>query len=341
MNVKNVFEKRRSFSAAAAVFAAAVLLTVAGCDLSAGNEDNGDGDPVQEQGRTTLAIQGTRPAAQTGRTVTRARALGDPIPIDVIGVNGTVTGVITLTEARIVLEEFEFESELEGDDGTEDTEIEYEFEGPYLADLISNEVVPSLETIELPAGTYQEIKFKVHSIDGSEDDETGQTLVEPADPLYGNSIRLGGTYSGLTASGEVTDVPFSMTLDLDESFELKAAGEQAVGFTIDPDTENDVIIAFRLAKWFRFDDPETNPAGVEFASTQPDGGAIALDFEDSGDNGAVVEVIEDNIKASADYGKDDDHDGELESEEDDDPDEEDDEDYEENDNEDDEESGEL
>jgi len=94
---------------------------------------------------------------------------------------------------------------------------------------------------------------------------------------------------------------------------------------IDEAELNPLIIAFRLNKWFNFSNIETNSNSLDFndltVTTGTSGDEIRLDENVQASlSRQVREVIKDNIKDSADYGKDSDNNGELESDEDDDPD---------------------
>lgn len=242
-------------------------------------------------------------------------------------VNGVVIGTLTLTDARVALKDIELES----DDEIDGEDLELDFPGPFVVDLIHNTVIPPLDTVIVDSGRYTQIEINLDKIEGDEDDEGGIQLVDPSDPLFGNSIYLEGTYTGATAGDSVTAVPFILSFDFDETFELSGVGDSAVGFIAEEGVVNPIIIAFRLARWFNFSDPETNPDGIDFnlltVSQDTSGQPIILLDEDAGDisdaNDEIREVIEENIEESADYGKDKDGDGELGSDEDDDPDEED------------------
>ena len=94
-------------------------------------------------------------------------------------------------------------------------------------------------------------------LEADDQDDAGEPLVDETDPLFGNSIYLEGTYTGASSGGPVTDAPFTLSFDLDEEFELSSAGETALGFVIDDGVLNPVIIAFRLARWFKGLNPTT------------------------------------------------------------------------------------
>jgi len=295
---------------------AGIIIALTGCNV------NG---VTSGYGAVTLAVQGTLPAGQT-RTV-GARAVSSPIEFPVTDSSGVEVGTLYLTETLVALDEIEFElpeEEIDTEEEIEQSE-EIEFPGPFIVDLLANTVTPEIDTTEIVPGTYEKIELDLHKITGDETEEDGTTqLVETNDPLFGNSIYILGTYTGLTSSGSVTDMAFELSFDLDEEFELTGTGDQTGGLVIDEGIVNDIIIAFRLARWFQFDNGESNPDGVDFSQlvTVSDGEGgfeIILDESVTGDNEKIRQVIKENIKESADYGEDDDEDGELGSDEDDDP----------------------
>lgn len=244
-------------------------------------------------GSTTLTVNGTVPGSLTA-SVALARSIApravSQIDIPVEYPAGTSVGLISLTTARLVLKEFEIEQET-----VEDAEVEYEFNGPYVVDLLAGTMDPEPAPVDLPAGAYSQVKFKIDAVEGDEvDEEDGTQLVDNADPLFGHSILLGGTY---TPSGG-SAAAFEYTFDIDAEFELKAADETAVPFELSALGVNDIIVSFRLARWFDGMDP------AAFAA----------------DPAAFSEALKENIKLSADYGKDEDGDGVLGSDEDDDSD---------------------
>ena len=261
--------------------------------------------------------------------------------LPVTDANGNPIGTLTIDDARLALKEIKLklaEEEIEGNADSLELEQENDsikFPGPYIVELIHNTVSPPLDTITIPAGIYKELELKLDKIEGDEDDEDGTQLVDSNDPLFGNSIYIAGTYTGLTAGGEVTGVPFILSYDFGEKFELTGldtttnAADSAVGMTISDLGVNPIIIAFRMVQWFSFSNLETNDKGLDFSGlvvTEAIGGGpqILLDEDAEGDNKDIRKVIKENIKESADYGKDKDGDGELDSDEDDDPDDEDD-----------------
>ncbi len=281
-------------------------------------------------GGVALNVQGTAPSVSLS-----ARASGNSLSLPVTDISGAETGTLTLTEARLVLSEIEFEQddmEIDTDlEEEQDVESELEFKGPFIVDLLNGTVEPDFPYTELLPGTYTEINLKLNKIE-TDDWEAGEAaLIEMTDPLYGNSIYLAGTYTGYLSDFDAVNLDFSFSFNLDEDFET-TAGDLNEGIVIDEGIINSVLIAFRLAKWFRFDNSELNPEEVDFTTIYPlsdgEGGyRIVFNEQSIDDYAAISYFLRKNIKESADYGEDEDLSGYLESDEDDDPGFEDDDDY--------------
>jgi len=231
--------------------------------------------------------------------------------------NGAIVGSIVLEEAYVALEEIEFEndidledSELEGDlqDVAEEIlEDSIEYEGPFLVDLINNTVTPSLDEVSIEPGRYNEIEMTLYPI-GSYEDEI-PALAEEGDAIFGRSIYLRGSYTGPSASGAQTSVPFEMSFNLNDEFEVEDSEVLASGLDINVGETARVTVAFRLQKWFEFSNAATN-AGLSLSPSQIviDNGAV--DLTENGSNQTIRELVKNNILFSADYDDDDDDDDE-------------------------------
>ncbi|MEZ4741943.1 MAG: hypothetical protein R3B45_05770 [Bdellovibrionota bacterium] len=283
---------------------------------SGGTQSSGVADSNVE-----LSIQGTLPSQTLA-----LQGSG----IEVFAVDGSLAGTISLTEARIVLEEIRLklltgaeesaeralalqgddsaatsdsdasEAENAGDDDSSDDDgVDHpKFKGPYVVDLLNNVITPAPESIIIPEGLYRRVELRVHKMTG---DEAAQLELSDSDPLIGNSIYVAGSY---TPAGEAAK-EFKMTFDLSEDFELRSKD----GFSISNQTVNDFLIAFRLAEWFRFDNIETNSDGVSLNDITDLAINLNKDSDEASKN--VREVIKENIKLSAEVGKDEDGDGKL------------------------------
>lgn len=314
------------------ISAAILLLTIlwSGCDSVSPT------DTQIIKASTTLSFEGKLPST----TVAKSLAEGDTVDVNVTDQQGVVIGLIKLHRANIVLTEIKLkladEELAEAESTEEEAELQEEndsvkFMGPYLVNLLNSTVVPSIDTVSIPVGEYKEMEMKLHKINGNDKKPDNTDLVGAGDPLFSNSIYLEGTYTGVSASGNVADIPFYMAFDLTEKFELTnidaqtGLADSTVGLTVAIGGINPIIVAFRMAEWFIFDNAETNNRDIDFnnlviTENNAGEGEIRLDENADMDNKDIRKVIKDNIKESADYGKDKDGDGELDDDEDDDPD---------------------
>jgi hypothetical protein len=254
----------------------------------------------------SLDIQSTKPGASTAapsvqRSQSNRSAVAAPTIISVKNSAGVTTGEMVLTKALIAVKEIEIEME-----GQDDEESEYT--GTFLVDLLSNTVTPDFPVISLPGGKYDEIEMEIDKLDGTETDADGNPLVVATDDMFGRSLYLEGTY---TPNGGTTQ-DFSLAFNTEEEIKLKDS-DSVNSFAITGFTE--LLIAFRMDNWFDFSNRETNPDAVDL----PTGIAISLDSATAtGESQKMIEVIQENIEDSADFGEDSDGDGVLEEDEDDD-----------------------
>ena len=281
-------------------------------------------DSASDAGNTSLAIQSTAVKSTvpkqafftTGTAQTsavEAPQASTALSIPVVESSSEV-GTLTLTKAWISLDEVEIEKEeVEGIALTEEQQNqqdEIEFDGPFFINLITNESIPSIPSIDLLPGEYEEIELEIEVAD----EENGLSIDVPADApeLANYSLVLEGQYVGLHNGVSNQTIDFKLHAAIDEEIELKA--DPSKGLIIDADTMNNLIIAFRLRQWFAF----TN-SGEFSTSALSNDGHILLDSAVDAENSLLKLVLE-NIKDSADFGEDSDDDGELSSEEDDDDD---------------------
>jgi predicted small secreted protein len=306
--------------------ALAVIVAGSATLLAACNPGGGSGF-----GRATLDIQATAPSysANTVRSLA-VRDTGDTVVLPVTNKDSTKAGDLTLNKAWIVIRSIELERDDDDDDENDDDDDdddddEIEFVGPFVVNLLTSEVTPDLPELSLPQGRYDEVEIEYGPLRSGDQGMDGEPLMDQFPDLGGQySVYLEGGYT--STDGTYTDIDFRFTYDEDDEFELSGL-DPSLGFDVNGDV--DLIVAFRMARWFRFDDDDTNDDDVEFEQgvttvdigLQTERNVIYLDDDDSSDLAeSVFEVIEENIEESADYGDDDDGDGELDSDEDDDDD---------------------
>lgn len=287
-----------------------MLILISGCS----GDNTTAGNPL-----VALSVQATAPGDLSASSFSNSSLNTNSIIVDVKDSSGVAVGQLNIQSAKIALKEIEFE--LESQQASE--EVEFDFKGPFVVNLLDNSISPELPQVELVEGVYNEVKLKIDKIEGDEVDSNGNPVLSPADPLFGNSVVVSGLYTGPTGNqGNVSDMSFELIFDFDDELELTGVGDTSVGFNLESGL-NQIILAFRTAKWLDFSNVETNESGMEPAQIEVVGGVISLTVGSVGNNSSIRDVLYKNIKESLDYGKDIDGDGILESDEDDDPDSED------------------
>jgi len=166
----------------------------------------------------------------------------------------------------------------QGDDGdAENCEVE---SGPMLVDLASDALTGGVHFVAgltVPAGTYDEVRFKIDTISAAAAG-TDAGLLAMADA--GASILVDGTRS-TTVDGVTTTAPFTF------STSISAVQQHEGAILVDPSTGANVTLDVDPSGWFK----------------APDG--TLLDPADAAVSGAIL----DNIRASIRVLHDDDGDG--------------------------------
>jgi len=221
--------------------------------------------------------------------------------VSVISKSGSSLGTISLTEAKIALKDIKLEL---GDTSTEeDSASDTDFEGPYVLDLLTNTATPNPGEATIPAGFYKKINISIAKLEQDKADEQGMTDV---DQLIDKSIYLVGTFTNLSGATK----SFTMSFKLDEEFELTDGSN---GINIATGDNNPLIIAFALTKWFDFSGSiAENSNNIDLSDISSS--SIVLSEDAEGTEKELHKLIKENIKKSADFAKDKDNDGEIESE---------------------------
>jgi hypothetical protein len=160
------------------------------------------------------------------------------------------------------------------DDDGDDSDCDELRIGPYLLDLPLDDGPARSFTVELPAGTYREVKFKVHKASRAED----ASFVAAHPEFDQRSVRVVGTWNG---------APFVFTSDVSAEQETEFSPPLAV----DGATGTDLTLFVDLSTWFRVDGALVDPAQAN--EEQP-----------------FASQVKDNIKSSIRAFEDDDRDGE-------------------------------
>lgn len=146
---------------------------------------------------------------------------------------------ISITEARMALGRIRFRQGTDCASISSESSEDIEFEGPYVADLLSNTTVPDLGTQSIEVGSYCRIELRMEKV-GDE------------------SLRIEGT------RGDGT--PFIAVLDVDSDFKLE---NSSGGFQVEEGTTPvDFFITFDLAAWL---------SGVNLDTAEVLSGEIRID----------------------------------------------------------------
>jgi hypothetical protein len=225
---------RRSFLHPLCAGAAAAL--IAACSESGGAAPSGD-----SQLSFNIATRAIAASAAAGATLAAPESYTDG-----------AGNVLTFDRVQLVLREVELENEAQedaceiatGDDDCAEVEI-----GPFLVDLpLGTPGAARAFAADVPAGTYDEVKFKIRE----PDDDPEDAAFIAAHPDFTNvSIRAEGTYNGaafvfvsrLEAELEIDLVPSlvvgeAATTDLTLMVDLAAWFSTASGTLVDPGTAN-------------------------------------------------------------------------------------------------------
>jgi hypothetical protein len=286
------------------------LLSVA-CELPGSDSKLSKGG----NGTVSLSMQGTQPGdlqaaapARAGSSLRQAQSTPSS-SIDVKDRNGTSVGSLEITYAKVVVEEVEIKL------NPNDPSSEIDFQGPFVIDLLNDTITPTPSNIQLPSGSYDEIWLGFNQLTSA-----GATSIGLAsdDPMVGFTFVVEGTYTGPSASGAQTSIPFRIALNTDRGIDLSGGEANKEGMDILSSRINDVLIAFRMNKWMDFSSSE-NWANVDMENIQLTTGEVLLTDASTGNNADGFDYLIRNMLSSADYGIDEDGDGELDSNEDDDP----------------------
>ena len=229
-------------------------------------------------GHIRLALAGRAGASSP----VQAQAAGDSVVLAL----GNDTVIIRSVE--MVLREVELkrvedatgctDSEETGGDDDECEEIET---GPMLVD-VGLSGIEHVVTVDLPAGSFDELEFKIHK--PRNDNADDQAFITAHPDFQAISIRVKGTFS---AAGTRSDFTFTSDLDAEQEIELDPP------LNVASDGSVNLTIRFDIATWF-----------LNAAHT-------ALVSPTTANAGGINEsLVEQNIRASIRAFRDDDGDGE-------------------------------
>ncbi len=229
------------------VIAAIGAILISACDI-VGNDD------------VTLTFQSSA-----------ASASANAVPLTEID-----TG-IEITSFMLSIREVEFKQ----DEEALDSPLDVYFEGPYTLDLLdaTGPLTQTIGTADIPPGTYQEIRFKLHKT----------TDVATSSPLYDRSIFVAGTIDGTS---------FEMWHDTSENLDVGQSTGIVVG-----DVPLTLVIDFNVRSFL---DQSSDASGhlIDLTTATDETGDSLIDISPDSDDGAVnqdlADELKDNIKLVAD-----------------------------------------
>lgn len=259
---------------------AVLVVAMALAPVACGEDAMGPGSiGTAGAGSGTVTLSVGVPAA------TSSAAIVPAFPFDIEFSDGAST--LTLTRVAIVLRDIELEKQFdECDDisGSDDDGCE-EFEsGPFILELPLDGAVENAITVSnVPAGTYDELEFKVHK---PEDDTSSDFDFLARNPDFRDvSIRVEGDFDGLA---------FVYETDLNERQEIPLSPP----LVVTDGTSLNITFSVDVATWFR------TPGG------------LLIDPASANKGQPNEQLVEDNIEASIDIFEDNDRDGHDDSSDD-------------------------
>ena len=190
--------------------------------------------------------------------------------VDLNTSGGRLAGAVSITDFQISIRDVIFMTDHD-DDGVADDSIEIGFRGPYQLDLLngSDAITETIGTVEVPNGTYQQLRFKFHK-----DEDLAHT-----EPLFDRSIFI---------KGIVGETPFELWHDTSENFDI--------GGIVIANNKVDLTVNFSVAQFLS----SLHEVELSMAKDRDQNGLIEINTNDSDGNKEIVDAIKENIKFSAD-----------------------------------------
>ena len=226
-------------------------------------------------------------------TFVRLKVTSDP-GSTTIGNAVTDPGDVRYTVAKVVISEVEFEKgidcSVDDDDEALDDANEFEYEGPYVVNLINQKSFPSLEEVRIDDTTYCKFKFKLEKLD---EDEI-PSGVSDNDGIVENSVYIEGLYQEAT--------PFVIKLDENQDYEKES--NSSTGIDLTAGQVNTIFLVFDLGNLFQ---------GIDLGTLDQVGGVIYIDQDNNED---AYETLKDNLFSFSKVKKDSNDDDELDDDDD-------------------------
>lgn len=180
---------------------------------------------------------------------------------------------VIISDFRIAIRDVGLKFDNSGQ-GSTDTTTNIIFNGPYQLDLLdgTEPLIQSIGEVEVPNGVYSKLRFVFHK---SEE-------LPAQDKLFDRSIFISGT---------IKSIPFEMWHDTSENFDVA----ESTGFTINGNYLN-IIVNFNVDQFIN----AIHEVDLSNAIDGNGDGMIEINTNDNDGNKELVDLIKDNIKASAD-----------------------------------------
>ncbi|MFQ5709397.1 MAG: hypothetical protein ACE5HO_18215, partial [bacterium] len=117
--------------------------------------------------------------------------------------------MVTLTSAKVVIEKIEFENSV-------DASLDFKFDQPFVEDLVTITNLQEIETVQIPFGSYDQIKVAIDDLDA----EDGDVFTQNPD-LQNLSILVKGFLNDSNDSFEFSsDLTVNLNLKFDPPLEI-------------------------------------------------------------------------------------------------------------------------
>ncbi|RMG63201.1 MAG: hypothetical protein D6715_11525 [Calditrichaeota bacterium] len=169
----------------------------------------------------------TSPTATEGKVKFSVRSVAPP---STVGLNKTqVVGQVTITKAKIVINEIEFENEL-------NDSLDFELEEPFVHDLAADTSLHTVAVLQVPFGMYKELSVKVKKLRNDD----GAVFTQNPE-LQNLSVYVEGFLDNDTSK------KFIFTSDLTAKQKQKFNPPLVIDST---QTSTNVVLSIDLSRWF-------------------------------------------------------------------------------------------
>lgn len=164
------------------------------------------------------------------------------------GLSKTNVDAIELTEVKILLRDVKLEHDDEEDfesdsQSYENDDEEYIKVGPFVVNLNLSGITTDFVVSGIPAGVYEEVKFKIHQIQGSEVPPDPE-FKDGEDNSHRYSVIVKGNYNGEPFIYK-SRKPAHQYLELNPPLSLEENADASLTITVDPYNwfyKNDVLL---------------------------------------------------------------------------------------------------